>query len=73
MKNSLTIKKDQSKRGTGKYFHKVGNIKGSSKTKSQALKDISKEEPINYVGIEYIVLRACKCIMQIKPINTILL
>jgi len=72
MKNSLTIKKDKRAR-TGKFFHKVGDVKGASKTKVQALADISKEEPYNYVVIEFLVLRACKCIMHIKSINTILL
>ena len=72
MKNLLTIKKDKRNR-TLKFFHRVGDIKGASKTKSQALKDISKEEPINYINQEFLVLRACKCIMHIKSINTIFL
>jgi uncharacterized protein YpuA (DUF1002 family) len=63
----LEIKKD--KRSSGKYVQKTTGL-NSSVTKQIASIDISKEYFMNYISIEYIVLKACSCRMVVLNINT---
>ena len=63
----------KNKRNKGNFFHKVPRGINCTKTKRQALIDISKECERNYVSIESIVLKSCSYTLTILNINTNLL
>lgn len=65
----------KNKRNKGFFFHKSKGF-DCSIAKKEACKDITEESKRcdgiytrNYISIEYLVLKSCKCYMQIIPIN----
>jgi len=72
----MEIKRDETGRCIGKFFHKSPGIK-CSHTKEQAIKDMIVDcddfYSQVYVYRESIILQACECEMIIYNINTNLL
>lgn len=51
----LSIKMD--KRSKGFYYHRVPHGLNVNKAKSEALKDISKSEMVNFIPMEYAIVK----------------
>jgi hypothetical protein len=71
----MEIKKDKTGRTIGKYFHKAPGIE-CTYTKRQAAKDIAEDCGDGkfyskvYINEEYLVLKACDCLMTVYNIDT---